>query len=885
MSVESASALELTSFSFDKAVLLGQQHRLFFGIWTGRWTGGLESIADWQAETFTGYTTIHSCIEREGSVRRAAAWRRAIHLEMKLSEMPSSLLMVMFSYWNLVTASSASTVTITTATITTVTTNVTDFQLASTGSGSDYANSCVAASSIYNSASSVWSVAHQSVSTTVYPLGGTSYSYVDYIANATTLCDGQPRVASSPYVTVSSGILTQVNPITGYSTYLATLNSNYNAPSPTCSISPSDCDPLWSTYLSSLSALGPQATSPPLTTPPCLNQSAAASSASFNSMIYGCGKCTVYGEGVQLVYWPVPTTVSRDMCASTPTANLTHYGPSAVITAYAGKSVGDNGASGGSLQGYNAADSGKETIVADGHVFTSGTAYISISTVYAMDRCNRYHGTPVNDAILAMSSQSVLSLRYSQDHFQRLMETDKITGYPVNYADFNTPIPWSAWNGQNQCLGPQANVYCSVIVEDDFRPQLAIPPQITELSPDFQDCQLFYNGLWDPPRALKEQASVALPTLPASYPTQTAPAYSEPASPSSTLAAPTAKATALPDERPSSIAEGSAKPSTYPTGDNTNNPTPSQHEHSASTYPAETPKNQASSPPDSATEDHASSSPDSNTADHSSSSPDSNMNNPSPSSPANEKPTTSKPGKPVMPIAKAPKPSDEPWTTTLVLDEKTYPATGSNKQAMIGTLTLTSGSAAQTLKPGVVMSYGSNGVLIDQRTTADFDTAQTTAMVSEALTATLTIPGSTVTIVQPSRGGVVIVETITLTPGAGPATLDGGEVVSAESEGIAVQEVSTLGVPGSSSAAGESGSGSAQDENSSASSSSSSSGSASSVTPGNGESTTTTTNEDASSTAKAAQTSRAADSGSMEFSIPAMNSFFVVIFMAVVLAV
>ena len=48
----------------------------------------------------------------------------------------------------------------------------------------------------------------------------------------------------------------------------------------------------------------------------------------------------MYGQDVQLVYWPVPTTVSRDMCATTPSGTLTHYGPGAVITAYAGKSYG-----------------------------------------------------------------------------------------------------------------------------------------------------------------------------------------------------------------------------------------------------------------------------------------------------------------------------------------------------------------------------------------------------------------------------------------------------------------------------------------------------------------------------------------------------------------
>ncbi|KAK4495027.1 hypothetical protein PRZ48_013354 [Zasmidium cellare] len=411
--------------------------------------------------------------------------------------------------------------------------------IATTGSGPEYASACWKALIDYDVSSSSWDSAHQWISTTTEFVGGTSFSDVTYYESATTLCDGHARVTYSPAKSLSTGTITHPGTVTSTKTILGTYFSAWSQSAPTCSIAPSDCDGLWKAYSTSLSAAGGQTTNPPLETPPCMGRSAASSYASVTNEIYGCGDCTIFGEGVELVYFPTYPS-SRDMCAMTPTASLTHYGSDAVITAYAGKSFGGEGDA-----------SGKRTAVADGHTFTSGTAYISISTVYAVDRCSKTFGTPVKDAILAMPSESVLSLRYSQDHFQRLMSTDKVTGYPVSYADFNTPIPWSAWNGQNLCdPGGYGGWACSIIYEHSFRPQLAIPPQITQLSPEFEKCQMWYNGLWDPPLALTEASEEDKPTAPGEHQTK------QTAAPNSAPAAPTTTRTALANELPTT-SEGS----------------------------------------------------------------------------------------------------------------------------------------------------------------------------------------------------------------------------------------------------------------------------------------------------------------------------------------
>ncbi|KAI6869299.1 hypothetical protein KC338_g3561 [Hortaea werneckii] len=411
--------------------------------------------------------------------------------------------------------------------------------LPSTGSGSEYASQCIHTLTSFSSKSSAWSTRHLSVSNTTTIVGGPSYSRVTYYEGATTLCDGHPRLTTSPGTSLSEGWLTfpGTEP-TSTSTIVNTYGSAYPYATPSCSVNPSDCDPFWEAYstkLSEWSALGAAQTTPAPETPPCMNQSMASSDASFQASFRGCGLCTIYGQGVELVYFPPPATVSRDMCASTPLANMTYYEPGAILEAYAGTQYG----------AMATPKPDAQTAIVGQNTFTSGTAYISISKVWAEDRCSKTKGTPVYNAILAMPSESVLSLRYSQDHFQYAMVTGTQTGFPVSYADFQTPIPWSAWNGQEQCFNSYGGYYCDVIYENKYRPQLAIPPEINMLNQDWQNCQLWYGGLYDPPLALQPAESIAMPIRPGQHQETTSTAE-----PSSTLAKPTAEPTALADHDP-----------------------------------------------------------------------------------------------------------------------------------------------------------------------------------------------------------------------------------------------------------------------------------------------------------------------------------------------
>lgn len=344
--------------------------------------------------------------------------------------------------------------------------------IAPTGTGSAYASLCISAQSSYISVSDSWTPAHQFVSTITATVGDDSYSTLSYYSNASTLCDGHPRVTYYPAILLSTS-LTTIPGSLSTEVYSVTYNKEeFPFSYPSCTFGTSDCDNLWQAYSTSSSEWNLQQSGAPAllpATPLCENSANREALSSADTWMSGCGSCTIFGDGVQLLYFP-PTSVSRDMCATTPSASVTYYHEDAA-TIYDGM---------GTVRGNFTG----ETAVLDGKTFTSGTAYISIKTVYIGDRCRGTIGTPVTDALVAMPSESLLSLRYTQWQASYFLDIETITGYPFNFGDLQKPIPYSAWAGQGDCLGPNAYDYnCDVIYEDRFRPNLAIPPAIRKLRP------------------------------------------------------------------------------------------------------------------------------------------------------------------------------------------------------------------------------------------------------------------------------------------------------------------------------------------------------------------------------------------------------------------
>jgi hypothetical protein len=410
----------------------------------------------------------------------------------------------------------------------------------STGTGASYATLCSNAQSSYSSASTSWSNKHVYTTGFTDILGGTMLTTVTYYANATTLCDGHARVNYSPAIATSSTTY-QVVTATTQSVGTASLGYIFPVSAPSCSIGPSDCDGLWRAYSTgslqwnarnatrASGARFPTITASP-SVPPCVNSSQSMSDAAFSKSFYGCGVCTIFGDEVQLIYFPEPTTVSRDLCATTPSANLTSYGNDDGVP-YTGAGLATT---------LSVSGTPKKTAVVGNHTFTTGTAYISIKNVWAIDRCNSTIGSTVTDAVLALPSNRLLSLRYSQDHYQHFATTDKVTGYPFNFADLNPPVPYSAYNGQAKCQSGALRFQCNVIYENDYNPQLAMPPGIRKLNPAWEGCQMWYGGLYDPPYALKPGSAVADPTVAFGSTTATTTAAAQASSVAPTTARPTA---------------------------------------------------------------------------------------------------------------------------------------------------------------------------------------------------------------------------------------------------------------------------------------------------------------------------------------------------------
>ena len=711
-----------------------------------------------------------------------------------------SATLILASLWESVFAIHVTNTSRTSAAATTMTSTL-DPSIATTGSGSSYASHCLALSSSYNSGLSSWISRNETTSVMTQVYGGyTGTTVTSYRDEQPTLCDGHPRLLHSPAVPILTTVLDITKPATSTTTYSQSGFDNYPGPSPSCNVLPSDCDVFWNAYSSSLSSLqsaipsgtgtAPQITSPPQP-PTCWNSSAASSYSAVEASVHGCGPCTIFGQGVELVYFPVPTTVSRDMCASTPSAHLTHYGPGAVIEAYAGKSYGANATL---TPGGTAV-----TAVADGHTFTSGTAYISISSVWAENRCSQTLGTPVMDAILAMPSESVLSLRYSQNHFQYFFITKTQTGYPVSYADFNQPIPYSAWRGQAMCE-ELAQYECQIIYENDYRPQLAIPPQITMLNSAWEGCQLWYGGLYDPPRALTATALV-VPTAPSGYiapastpspsvaatvatqtysaiadniPSTTA-ASSQAASPASAPAGQTASA----QDAPSSATTGYIAYGTVPSTGNSGTSETSggmgsliygglsggsgSGESSEAGGGSGSSGNSGSSAGGSGSNENSGTTAGGSNSDNGSGSDDTSA------------------GSTIVKAA---------HSNVFAINDQTYTAVVTKNVVSVCSTIITSGATAQTLPGGLVASYGSQGLNIQSSRTLTIAhqtsrAAGAVAGTSTPFDTTLTIAGQTIVVSEcPTPSGAIAVGSATLVLGGPATTLADGEVISRASDGL-----------------------------------------------------------------------------------------------------
>ncbi|KAI7213331.1 hypothetical protein KC333_g6634 [Hortaea werneckii] len=164
-----------------------------------------------------------------------------------------------------------------------------------------------------------------------------------------------------------------------------------------------------------------------------------------------CSKCTISGGTVQLLYFPVSRTSA--------TASVSSF-----VSGSKGKATGQ--------AGWNRTASATKD--PEG-VMTSAPSTLS----------DPLFPVPVTSAYLKAAS--------------------------FNLADLNWPVPVSAY--QNQPKFKLGGEIFSVVF-DDYRPVLAVPPQIREMDPAWKTCELDWEGLYDPPKALQPARTMAGVTTP-----------------------------------------------------------------------------------------------------------------------------------------------------------------------------------------------------------------------------------------------------------------------------------------------------------------------------------------------------------------------------------
>lgn len=204
--------------------------------------------------------------------------------------------------------------------------------------------------------------------------------------------------------------------------------------------------------------------------------------------------------------------MSRDMCASTPTQTPVPF-PTTDVTSYIPITT----------EGF---------AVVDGKTLYKGNVYISISQMEVNDNCG--YTTIMEDVAFPVASSDVQSERGDLGFTSRV--------YPVNWADFIEPVPYSAYIAGRErtfsaidpaMVSDHVN-YCKTAICDrqvvyphSFNPWILLPPAVKHLDPEFANCDLRWDlSFFDPPIALSAVPNFLETTASEPLPTPAKPASS-----------------------------------------------------------------------------------------------------------------------------------------------------------------------------------------------------------------------------------------------------------------------------------------------------------------------------------------------------------------------
>ncbi|KAI7546400.1 hypothetical protein KC331_g5645 [Hortaea werneckii] len=333
---------------------------------------------------------------------------------------------------------------------------------------------------------------------------------------------------------------------------------------------------------------------------------------------------------------------------------------------------------------------------------------------------------------------------------------------PTVYISFETAF------ALDECSKPVDDSFCSTIFTD-YRPVLSVPQQILNLDPAWSSCDVYWRGLYDPPKALQPAQVVMGPTTPAgdSRATPTS------AVPENSLVSPTVKPTTISGDPPQ-IATATQDPSsTDPSSTDMQSPAAPHVQNSATSIAPPTPTLGGAGPvqSDAAQIDSESAKPPSRTE---------NGNDPRFSTPSQATNLQASgvgtsipdPGADTKDGSPAPSNAAEvfseaqqdhagengrPIATFSGADGQQHSVVQTGDEVILdNTVTISQGGAKSSITGIGVVSAADSGLVISQedfKITAAYSSVESKGPPAAASTAFITFDGSTYTVVQSSRVG------------------------------------------------------------------------------------------------------------------------------------
>ncbi|OJD37922.1 transcription factor c6 [Diplodia corticola] len=326
-------------------------------------------------------------------------------------------------------------------------------------------HSCESAKRAWYTASSDWywssHASYSYSSTTTYDTLWLS----NYTGPLSTFCDGVPRASGPAPTTTTIG---QV--------YVNSIPPPFPSPSPTCTFDYHGCELVVSSYRSWYATSHPATVNPPL--PPLCEWGP-------NECIIPAGEeeCRLDAGDVKLIFWPQSKDPSQLCATNNGVPKTAAPTPATPVIATSGD-----------------------------YTFTSPSVYLSFKQLQGLPCYKTW-----TSAIVPVPSTDISSLVFGQTN-----PIERTTS--INWADMNSPVPLSAYKGQQSCWdnwlgvrGTAAGGDGCATVYDDYLPWLALPTNpahFTAIDPLFANCtSLFWRKyVFDPPYYLTPVGDLLPPT-------------------------------------------------------------------------------------------------------------------------------------------------------------------------------------------------------------------------------------------------------------------------------------------------------------------------------------------------------------------------------------